>query len=587
MALPDAQGAVTAQEADSFLIQLSSNMYNPMLPRPEHPRPQFERDSWINLNGEWSYTFDFGGSGRDAGRELFKSKGFDRTILVPFCPESKLSGVGYTDFIEDMWYHRKITVPTAWAGRRAILHFGAVDYEAEVFIDGVSLGTHFGGTVSFEFDITSYVTPGEEHDLVVRVHDSTREAGQPGGKQCPDYKSRGCHYTRTTGIWQTVWLEPVPEPYIRALSVTSGPDWFSVSADGVSEGTVCFGGARWPLDTRIPVPDPQLWSPEQPTLYPFSVQSGDDAVESYFALRTLTADTVGGVPRLLLNGRPYFFHALLDQGYWSDGLLTAPSDEALIYDIELAKSMGFNMLRKHMKIEPLRWYYHCDRLGMLVWQDMPAGGTSRNPLIVSLPLFTGIQLRDNRYGLFGRRSAEGRTQFYRELHEMVAALFNCPCVAMWVPFNEVWGQFDSAKVCAGILSMDTSRFIDHASGWHDQGIGFVRSLHVYGRSFRMKDVPSSRAIVLSEFGGYTLRIDGHCRPGRAFGYRRFDSANSYKYALLDLYKHQILPAHSEGLSASVYTQLSDVEDELNGLVTYDRRVVKLSPKLMCGIVKIY
>jgi hypothetical protein len=246
--------------------------------------------------------------------------------------------------------------------------------------------------------------------------------------------------------------------------------------------------------------------------------------------------------------------------------------------------MGFNLLRKHMKLEPLRWYYHCDRLGMLVWQDMPAGGTGGGA--AAAPRLPGLRMRDDRYARFGRKREESRAQYYHELREMVNALINCPCVAMWVPFHEGWGQFDAAQVCVNILRMDTTRVIDHASGWYDQGIGFVRSLHVFGKPFRMREAPVSRAVLLSAFGGYTLRIDGHCRSARTVGRKRFDSANSYKFALLDLYRSQIRPACADGLSAAVYTQLSDVEDALNGLVTADRRVVKLSPKLMHGIVRV-
>ncbi len=549
----------------------------------EYPRPQLRRDSYLNLNGTWEYAITEVPGIPDR---------FDGEILVPFSPESVLSGVGRTLWPGAyLWYRRTVALPAGFRRGRLLLQFGAVDQIATVYVDGTELFTHVGGFTPFTVDVTD-AARSDSFTLLVRVSDTTDSAGMTFGKQ--RLRHGRIWYPPQSGIWQTVWMESVPENYIRGVRIIPHFDkrqvelWVAGSGTCTAQfagGTHSFPAGR---PARLDVPDMHPWSPEDPFLYDLRLTLGEDAVDSYFAMRKFSVerDSAGDM-RLTLNGRPYYQNGVLDQGYWSDGLLTAPSDEALIYDIELAKSMGFNMLRKHMKIEPLRWYYHCDRLGMLVWQDMPAGGTSRNPLIVSLPLITGIQLRDNRYGLFGRRSAEGRTQFYRELHEMVAALFNCPCVAMWVPFNEGWGQFDSAKVCAGILSMDTSRVIDHASGWHDQGIGFVRSLHVYGRSFCMKDVPSSRAIVLSEFGGYTLRIDGHCRPGRAFGYRRFDSANSYKYALLDLYKHQILPAHSEGLSASVYTQLSDVEDELNGLVTYDRRVVKLSPKLMCGIVKIY
>ena len=324
------------------------------------------------------------------------------------------------------------------------------------------------------------------------------------------------------------------------------------------------------------LPAPQLWSPEDPYLYDLSVTLGEDRVESYFGMRKMEvrADR-GGVKRLFLNGEPYFQSGLLDQGYWPDGLYTAPSDEALIYDIQTAKAMGFNLLRKHIKVEPMRWYYHCDRLGMLVWQDMPSGGGKCRFSTITLPLVTGIHRRDNHYRAFARASSQGRGEYMDELEEMVGQLFNAPSVVLWVPFNEGWGQFDSTLVMERLRALDPTRPVDPASGWHDQGAGELRSLHVYFKPFRFRRDRRGRALALSEFGGYNLRVDGHCFNQKDYGYRRLPDAAALWRGFFRLYEREVLPAVPRGLCASVYTQLSDVEDELNGLMTYDRRVVKL------------
>ena len=314
---------------------------------------------------------------------------------------------------------------------------------------------------------------------------------------------------------------------------------------------------------------------------------GSDTVYSYFAMRKCSVETdKDGVRRLFLNGKPYFHNGLLDQGYWPDGLYTAPSDDALIYDIQLAKDMGFNMLRKHIKVECDRWYYHCDRLGMLVWQDMPCGGRRYDPLIVSTPLVTGWHLDDSLYPLFGRTNVTARKAFLNELRDMVTTLYNHPCIAMWVPFNEGWGQFDSQTAVQVIQSVDKTRTIDPASGWHDQGFGDVRSLHVYFQKYKFQPDKLGRATLLSEFGGYVHRVEGHAVGGRSVGYKTCDAPLSLEYALQALYDEQIRPAIAQGLSAAVYTQLSDVEHELNGLVTYDRSIVKLPVQTLRKIFNI-
>ena len=304
-------------------------------------------------------------------------------------------------------------------------------------------------------------------------------------------------------------------------------------------------------------------------------------------MRKFSVETDGkGVKRLFLNGKPYFHNGLLDQGYWSDGMYTAPSDEALIFDIQTAKDMGFNMLRKHIKVEPLRWYYHCDRLGMLVWQDMINGGGQYNPAVITTPLVTGVHISDKNYKLFAREDMDGRVEYETELNEMIDLLYNCPCIAMWVPFNEGWGQFDAARIADKIAHADPTRTVDHASGWHDQKIGDTKSLHVYFKKYSFKPDKLKRAVLLSEFGGYSLRCDGHSFSAKDFGYKKFKSGAELQKALDELYSKQIKPAFDKGLAAAVYTQLSDVEDEVNGLITYDRKVVKISPNIMRDIVKV-
>ncbi len=540
----------------------------------EYPRPQMRRDSYLNLNGRWEYAIT------DSDEP---PRCWDGTILVPFSPESALSGVGRTLRPgQTLWYRREVTVPQGFIPRdgRLLLHFGAVDQEAAVYLNGVLLGRHMGGYNAFTLDATDALGP--RNTLLVRVHDDTDASFHSRGKQ----KTRrgGIWYTPQSGIWQTVWMEAVPRRYIEGLHIVP---LFDRSAVEVTvrcaqplqcEATV--DGRTVPFTSgeaaRIPMPDFRAWSPEDPYLYDLSVTLGEDRVESYFGMRKVEvrADR-GGVKRLFLNGEPYFHSGLLDQGYWPDGLYTAPSDEALIFDIQTAKSMGFNMLRKHIKVEPMRWYYHCDRLGMLVWQDMPSGGGKYRFSTITLPLITGIHRRDNRYRAFARTSSRGRAEYMDELEETVLQLFNAPSVALWVPFNEGWGQFDSTFVMERLRLLDPTRPVDPASGWHDQGAGDLRSLHVYFKPFRFRRDRRGRALALSEFGGYNLRVDGHCFNQKDYGYRRLPDAAALWRDFARLYEREVLPAVPRGLCAAVYTQLSDVEDELNGLMTYDRRVVKL------------
>lgn len=540
----------------------------------EYPRPQMRRNSYLNLNGRWEYAIT------DSDES---PRRWDGTILVPFSPESALSGVGRSlQPGQALWYRREVIVPQGFipADGRLLLHFGAVDQEAAVYWNGRLLGRHMGGYNAFTLDATDALGP--RNSLVVRVHDDTDASFHSRGKQ----KTRrgGIWYTPQSGIWQTVWMEAVPRHYIESLRIVPLFDQSAVevmvrcSQPLQCEATV--DGRTVPFTSgepaRIPMPDFRAWSPEDPYLYDLSVTLGEDRVESYFGMRKMEvrADR-GGVKRLFLNGEPYFQSGLLDQGYWPDGLYTAPSDEALIYDIQTAKAMGFNLLRKHIKVEPMRWYYHCDRLGMLVWQDMPSGGGKYRFSTITLPLVTGIHRRDNHYRAFARASSQGRGEYMDELEEMVGQLFNAPSVVLWVPFNEGWGQFDSTLVMERLRALDPTRPVDPASGWHDQGAGELRSLHVYFKPFRFRRDRRGRALALSEFGGYNLRVDGHCFNQKDYGYRRLPDAAALWRDFSRLYEREVLPAVPRGLCASVYTQLSDVEDELNGLMTYDRRVVKL------------
>ncbi len=546
---------------------------------PEYPRPQLRRDSYLNLNGPWDYAI----TDTDVQPERF-----DGQILVPFSPEAPLSGVRRTLTPDRfLWYRRRVTLPAGFVRERTLLHFGAVDQEAAVFVNGEQLAHHIGGYLPFFCDVTEALHGGDALEIVVCVRDGTDASYHTRGKQ---KRARGgIWYTPQSGIWQTVWMESLPKTHIRSLRITPLFDEAAVELraqtslpcacvarlDGRTV-TFCSGTA-----VRIPMPGFHPWSPEDPFLYDLTLEAGEDRVESYFAMRSFgVGPDAEGRPRLLLNGKPYFHTGVLDQGYWPEGLYTAPSDEALAADIALMKRMGFNMLRKHIKVEPLRWYYHCDRLGMLVWQDMPNGGGRYRLSTVSLPLFTGRHRDDHAYAAFARQEAAGRREFAKELREMVEHLYNCPCIAMWVPFNEGWGQFDARETAEWLRAFDPTRTVDHASGWHDQGAGDVRSLHVYFRPYRHRQEDGARATVLSEFGGYNLRVAGHAFSRKDFGYRRFRTAEEFSFALQDLYVRQIIPAKAQGLSATVYTQLSDVEDELNGLVTYDRAVVKMDVEAM-------
>ena len=550
-------------------------------PLPEYPRPQMKRDSYVNLNGPWHYAVT---------KTSLKPMNWQGEIIVPFSPESLLSGVekqvGPDDFL---WYERSVTLPDGFNHGRVLLHFGAVDQAVDILWNDVPIAHHDGGYLPFTVDITQYLRDGENM-LLLRVTDCLVHTPHAYGKQ--RYKRGGIWYTATSGIWQTVWLESVPENYIESIELTPDFDnkqlcWkVHATAPQKVNAAIRMDGeviARSYSDgegvCRILPEYFRAWTPEDPYLYTVEFNAGEDHVESYFAMRKFGVVEHKGHNVLALNNEPYFQNGLLDQGYWSDGLYTAPSDEAMIHDIETMKRLGFNMLRKHIKIEPLRWYYHCDRLGMIVWQDMVNGGGRYDPLVVSAPLVTGKHLPDNLYSLFGRADERGRKQFLSDLEETVRLLYNCPCIALWTPFNEGWGQFDAMSVADRLRALDPTRLIDHASGWHDQGGGDLKSYHVYFKPLKLHG-DGRRVLALTEFGGYSVAVPGHVW-NKKFGYRMCASVTDWQKDYVNLYEQQVLPLiESEGLSATVYTQVSDVEDELNGLLTFDRRVCKAEAKVL-------
>ncbi len=550
---------------------------------PEYPRPQLVRDSYLNLNGYWEYAVT---PATQTARPRFGDR-----ILVPFSPEAALSGVGRTlQPDEALWYRRTVTLPAGFRQDRVLLHFGAVDQDAEVWVNGVPVGGHAGGFLPFTVDITEAVA-GEAAELLVRVRDVTDTSYRSRGKQ--RLRPGGIWYPAQSGIWQTVWLESVPSAWVRELELvpdlaggrlgirvrTGGADAGRVHLTISAAGRVVAATAAPPGQlTWLVVPEARPWSPEDPFCYDLDMRYGEDRVTSYAALRSVAAGPdAAGRTRLLLNGEPYLHAGLLDQGYWPDGLLTAPSDEALVHDIVTAKELGFTMLRKHIKVEPLRWYHHCDRLGMLVWQDLVNGGRSYHPLVVSAPAVSRLRLDDRNHRRFGRQDATGRAEFLAEADQTIALLRNSPSVVTWVPFNEGWGQFEAAAVAERVRRLDPTRLIDHASGWHDQGAGDMASRHVYFRPYRLSaaDERDPRAAVLSEYGGYSHRVPDHVASETEFGYRRIPDRAAFEQAYLDLQDDQVRPAIARGLAGFVYTQLADVEQETNGLLSYDRRVTKL------------
>ncbi len=530
-----------------------------------YPRPQMVRDSFFCLNGEWEFYAD------GVTKE---------TIRVPLAPESLLSGIHRSmGKVPKLLYKKEFALPVGFVRGRVLLHFGAVDQIAEVTLNGNRLGSHTGGYTPFTFDITEHLQ--EKNLLEVRVTDKLSEKILPYGKQCE--KRGGMWYTPISGIWQTVWIESVPEQYVRALHIETGADFATVTAEGVESGEISLGGKVYPLTggkAHIRLEAPHLWSPEDPHLYTFTLTAGEDKVESYFALRTLETKVVDGIPRLCLNGKPYFFHGLLDQGYFSDGIFTPASEKGYEQDILAMKALGFNTLRKHIKLEPEQFYYDCDRLGMIVFQDMVNNGGYSFLRDTALPT-VGLQKLCDKWLHPNKNS---RKAFVETMEETVRLLGNHPSICYWTIFNEGWGQFASAEMYERLRALDSTRFIDTASGWFGGAPSDVESLHVYFKPFRMR--PAKKPLVLSEFGGYAHKVAGHVFNRKdTYGYRFYAKQEDFVSALEKLYKEEIVPAVQKGLSAAIYTQVSDVEDETNGLLTYDRRVCKVDAARMLKIAE--
>ncbi len=531
-----------------------------------YPRPQMKRDSYLNLNGEW----------------FFSCAGVEGKIRVPFCPESALSGVmPKQSFCEgdELIYRRKLTLPEGFNVGRVLLHIGAADQHLECYVNDQLQGTHSGGYTNICFDITKSLLEGENSiELICR--DDLYDRSMPYGKQV--LKRGGMWYTPVSGIWQTVWLESVPETYIEKLNMENRGNTVTISTVPALNGTVTVEGQAYELkngSVTIAPENPRLWSPEDPYLYEFTVEAGEDRVESYFALRVLEIKQVGDYPRLCLNGKPYFFHGLLDQGYWPDGLFTPAAPECYADDILAMKRLGFNTLRKHIKVELEEFYYQCDKLGMVVFQDMVNNGDYnylRDTILPTVSLGSQKWLRDEKL----HPQEEVRRRFREGMTATVNQLKNHPCIVYWTIFNEGWGQFDSDNVCVEFRKLDDTRWIDATSGWFRRKNTDVDSRHVYFRKLKLKG-DKKKPLVLSEFGGYSYKLQGHSfNPDQTYGYGKFQEGEDFANAVEELYQEQVVPCVRNGLCAAIYTQVSDVEDETNGLLTYDRKKEKLSASAM-------
>ncbi len=566
------------------MIRLKTRYEVERIPHAEHPRPQAERGDWLCLNGEWEFC----------KRSVEKEVAYEGKIVVPFSPESLCSGVAEGFALshgESLVYKRKVFLTENLLRGRTVVHFGAVDSECAVYWNGVKVGVHRGGYTPFEIDITEQAKSGENEIEVICYDDATR-TGSTRGKQKDD---RGdIWYTPQSGIWQTVWVESMPETYVSDLKITPNAEENTVCIEangGPMEIIVVDNGQaiiRGKFERRVTLRyDFEHWSPENPKLYRFVLKNETgDVVRSYFGVRSFgKSQDETGRARLTLNGKPYFFNGVLDQGYWSDGLMTAPSDAAIKDELSMLKAMGFNTVRKHVKIEPMRWYYYCDMLGLVVWQDFVNGGDAYKFTRTALLPFFGAKHKDDDYVYFGRENEVGREDFLRDADDTVNALYNCVSVGMWTLFNEGWGQFDSVALASRIKEKDATRLIDANSGWYDQGEDCteIKSIHAYFKKARWSK-KETRPVILSEFGGYSLKVSGRVfNEKRNFGYKKYKSPEKYAAALEKLYLKKIAKLKKKGLSGCIYTQVSDVEDELNGLRTYDRKALKISVEAMAKI----
>lgn len=612
------------------MIQLVSRWGKKLDPEhilPEYPRPNLVRSSYLNLNGEWEYCIN----------ESETADSYDGTILVPFSPETMLSGVGKILMPHQyLHYRKKFTIPPGFRKSRVLLHFGAVDQECVLYVNGMEMGGHKGGYLPFTFDITECLRDGE-NEIALRVTDRTELSPHARGKQKLAKKGKygSLFYTPQSGIWKTVWMESVAEDYVTEVRITPMYDESAVKiavyanqdngggrrcedelitdsheadkpvTDSRNEDErntdtrntdkeVCRKVKLEIFDGQTPVAEAvadvgresvikldgfKAWTPEAPHLYDLKIVLGEDEVSSYFGMRKISSGRdKKGILRFFLNNRPYFFNGILDQGYWPESLLTAPSDDALKYDIVKLKEMGYNTIRKHVKIEPERFYYHCDKIGMIVWQDMPNGGGDYNMVFVThLPNASDRFARgvsDHHYGIFRRKDREGRKQYYDDLEGMVRTLYNYPSIAVWVPFNEGWGQFDAPKATERIRGIDDTRLVNEACGWFDQKGGDMYSIHNYVHKLKVKP-QEDRAVALTEYGGYAYPVEGHLPCEKEFGYQHYHSSEELTENYERLWEEEIYPNLEHGLCSAIYTQTSDIEEEINGVMTYDREVDKL------------
>jgi len=569
-----AQAAQSWTPASGHIVTRWAKDVSPEKVHPEYPRPQMVRRQWMNLNGLWDFAV--------AKKDDPKPSDFGQKILVPFAPESALSGIGRTIKPEDrIWYRRTFELPKAWKGKRVLANFGAVDWDTTVYLNGAKVGAHTGGYDPFGFDITDALRPSGAQEIVLSVWDPTDAGGQPRGKQV--LGPGGIMYTGTSGIWQTVWLEPAPKAHIVSYKAVPDVDKqllrVTVAAAGkaakpmvkvqaMASGKVVSAATGKPgVEMALPIRSPKLWSPSSPFLYDLRISLLDgrktvDTVGGYFGMRKVSVKKdASGVNRLAINDKIAFQFGPLDQGFWPDGIYTAPTDEALRYDLEFLKQLGCNMLRKHVKIEPERYYYWADKLGMLIWQDMPSG--------------------------FGNNTPTERTNFEDELRRMIDDYINHPSIIMWVVFNEGWGQYDTPRLVEMVEKLDPSRLVDDASGWSDEKVGDVIDVHSYPGP-DMPSVEPNRAAVLGEFGGLGLTVKGHTwNEGGSWGYVSFEDKKAITDRFVGLLA-SVLPLIEKGLSAAVYTQTTDVEVEVNGMMTYDRAMCKFDEaRAKEAVAKVY
>ncbi len=550
--------------------KLLDNINGNIMPHSEYPRPTLVRNSYINLNGYWQ----FGTSQNDDKVE------FNKKILVPFAPESILSGIEkhYPDGTE-LHYKRNFSIPSDFINNKVLLHFGAIDQSSTVYINGVEVGYHVGGYSPFCIDITDYIRTGE-NEIHVSVTDNLNSLILPYGKQ--KEKRGGMWYTPISGIWQTVWIESVPNEYISSVEFITDNETVTINLNDKLDAFAYIETNDGEIICKISkgngtanIPSPIFWCPDNPFLYNVTIKTEFDTVKSYFAFRTLEIKEYNGVKRLCLNGIPFFFHGLLDQGYWSDGIYTPASDQCFVDDIMMAKNLGFNTLRKHIKTEPERFYYYCDKLGMIVFQDMINNGQYSFIRDTALPTVFMKKLNDKNL----HKTPAVRKAFTECTENIISNLKKHPCICLWTIFNEGWGQFEGNIMYDYVKTLDDTRFIDTASGWFRCDNSDVESIHTYFKKYRIKK--SEKPVILSEFGGYVYKIiDNSFNEKKTYGYKKFKTEKEFEEAIKNLYNNEIIPAVKAGLCCDIYTQLSDVEDETNGFTTYDRKRLKISIDVM-------